>query len=101
ALHPAFGGNERGVTAFAGTQTVYVVGYLPMKEARAIRAGEANPTAKAEIEEAHGFEKRRVFGERIAVVFNDFRLIDGGETSAHRFMKFLENQGRHRLENSL
>src|SRR6185369_12485273 len=50
AFHFAFGSDERGITAFACAQTIYIVCDLAMQKAHAIGASEANATAKAQIE---------------------------------------------------
>jgi hypothetical protein len=79
ALHFAFCGDEGGVGAIAVSKAFYVVRDLAVEEADAVGTGEADASAKIEVEDSGVLAEGGVFGEGVAVVEDDLGAVDFGE----------------------
>ena len=95
AFHLALGGNERGVTTFADAQFFHVVRHLAVQKPDAVIAGQTNPAAETEIQNAGAFAQRGMFGQPVAVIVHDFRAAQSGESRAEAMVKFVQWQRCH------
>ena len=95
ALHPAFGRDERGVAALAGGEIAHVVGHLAVEKADAIRPGEAEAAAEAEVEHAGGLAQRGVFRRLAGVTADGFAAADLKEAGAKALMEFAQRECDH------
>jgi hypothetical protein len=97
ALHFPLRRDQRGVTAFADLKPFHIVRDLAVKKANAIRAGQTNPSAKTQVDDANRFVESRVFREPIAIIIDHSHAVQFAETAAQLMMKFVQNQRVHWL----
>ena len=95
AFHFALGGDERGVTTFTDAQFFHVVRHLAVQKPDAVGAGQANPAAETQIQNAGALAQRGVFGRPVAIIVHDFRAIQSGESRAEAVVKFMQWQRSH------
>ncbi len=95
AFHFALVGRDGGVTTFADAQFFHIVRHLAVQKADAVGAGQTNPAAETEIQNAGALAQGGVFGEPVAVIVHDFRAIQSGEPRAEALVKFVQWKRSH------